>query len=553
MTAPGFLALSLPRPYPPTSAEKFEGNPDASAPPALEAAGADFSAQLGDLIAQLNSLPENPPSSEGLESMGGQTEDQARFVENLLSLEQKEGEEGASGLELSLPIPAVTTTDVGPLPARVETSGNETKSQDLPHVKVPESDFTAKNSVLTSREAPGLAGIVPDSSKPTPPPLNTLSPEQLQLQLNQRNTPTPEISTQAGSLQEPVLEVATEEAEPPVSLSPAPSKGTAPLTALAPEGEKEAANSALPEGDILSNLSLKGATEKREPPLPLGQPNSGVSKELASLGLLASQGKSGAENSALALQGESGAENPILAGGNSKLNPDLDISIEELEFQGLQRQGHSSVSQVSPGGGLSAVTAPENSALLQGETQRLAEPTPLREMSPPPLSQASLSPNPMETAALPASVEGSRLNLTLEAALQQPHWGEELSERMTWLSKDKVHIAELRLNPPQLGPLEARINLHHEEASITFHAPQAAVREALEAALPRLRDALAEQGLNLVNVDVSQQGFSEQQRHSAQPGNLRAAPTESTETAAQESLEEDPRPPVPQGGVDYYA
>ncbi|ADE15438.1 flagellar hook-length control protein [Nitrosococcus halophilus Nc 4] len=549
MTAPGFLALSLPRPSPSTSAGKFEGNPDASAPPASEAAGADFSAQLGDLIAQLNSLPENPPSSEGLESTGGQT----RFIKNLLSLEQKEGEEVASGLESSLPVPAVTTTEIGSLPAWVETSGNVTKSQDLPQVGGPESDFIAKNSALTSREVPGLAGIVSDASKPTPPPLNTLSPEQPQLQLNQRNTPTPEISTQAGSLQEPVLEVATEEAEPPVSLSPAPSKGTAPLTALAPEGEKEAANSALLEGDTLSNLSLKGTAEKREPPLPLSQPGSGVNKELASLGLLASQGKSGVENSASALQGESGAENPILTGGNSKLNPDLDISIEELESQGFQRQGHSSVSQVSPGGGLSAVTAPEHSTLLQGETQRLAEPTPLREMSPPLVSQASLGPNPMETAAPPASVEGSRLNLNLEAALQQPQWGEELSERMTWLIKDKVHIAELRLNPPQLGPLEARINLHHEEASITFHASQAAVREALEAALPRLRDALAEQGLSLVNVDVSQQGFSEQQRQSAQSGNLRATPAESTETDAQEGLEKDPRPPVPQGGVDYYA
>ncbi|MCP4042133.1 MAG: flagellar hook-length control protein FliK [Gammaproteobacteria bacterium] len=85
-------------------------------------------------------------------------------------------------------------------------------------------------------------------------------------------------------------------------------------------------------------------------------------------------------------------------------------------------------------------------------------------------------------------------------------WGEAVNSRITWMAGNSIQHAELRLNPPELGPLEVRISVNREDASIQFTALHPSVREALETALPRLRDMLQENGLNLAQVGVSGQG-----------------------------------------------
>ncbi|KFI22005.1 flagellar hook-length control protein FliK, partial [Nitrosococcus oceani] len=247
---------------------------------------------------------------------------------------------------------------------------------------------------------------------------------------------------------------------------------------------------------------------------------------------------------------ESGTENSLPIGEDFKLSSGLDVSTAEMDSHLFL--GHRD-SSTNLRGGLPVTVAME--APAQGDSQVLMAPAPLRDRP-----SLAVSPAPLNsgfTEAAISNLSASRDNpmgLTLESAIQESGWGEELGERMTWLVKDKLQFAELRLTPPQLGPLEARINMHHDEASITFHAPQAAVREALEAALPRLRESFAEQGLNLVNVDVSQQGFSGQQRQAAQSKNLQATlAEESPETAASEDSAGGIRLFSQQGGVDYYA
>lgn len=101
---------------------------------------------------------------------------------------------------------------------------------------------------------------------------------------------------------------------------------------------------------------------------------------------------------------------------------------------------------------------------------------------------------------------------TLPVPVHAPQWGESFSQRISWMAKEKVQIAALRLNPPELGAIDVRIAVDHADANITFGAQHAEVREAIEAALPRLREMLSDNGMNLVNVDVSQHSFSDQQR-----------------------------------------
>ena len=94
--------------------------------------------------------------------------------------------------------------------------------------------------------------------------------------------------------------------------------------------------------------------------------------------------------------------------------------------------------------------------------------------------------------------------------LQSPGWSQGVAERVAWMVQGNFQNAEIKLNPAHLGPLEIKMSIHDDKASISFISAHAPVREALDQALPRLREMFEQQGLQLGNVDVSQYSESQQ-------------------------------------------
>ncbi len=93
----------------------------------------------------------------------------------------------------------------------------------------------------------------------------------------------------------------------------------------------------------------------------------------------------------------------------------------------------------------------------------------------------------------------------------QPRWSEAVGEKVLWLAAQNVSAAEINLHPKDLGPIQIKVSVNQEQASVSFTSHHAVVREVLDQNLNRLRDMFNEQGLNLVNVDVSDKSFSRQQ------------------------------------------
>ena len=82
-------------------------------------------------------------------------------------------------------------------------------------------------------------------------------------------------------------------------------------------------------------------------------------------------------------------------------------------------------------------------------------------------------------------------------------WDRELGTRVLWVVRDQLQHAELRLHPAHLGPLEVRLAVQPDQGvSVQFLSAHAAVRDAVEAALPRLRELFAEGGLTLADANV---------------------------------------------------
>ncbi len=119
----------------------------------------------------------------------------------------------------------------------------------------------------------------------------------------------------------------------------------------------------------------------------------------------------------------------------------------------------------------------------------------------------------LSSAALPVAMPA------IPIPVAQPGWDQALGQRVQWLVGQHLQGAELRITPPHLGPIEVSISIGHDQQTVVnFASPHAVVRDAIEAAAPRLRDMLGNNGQDLVNVNVSQHSFAEQRRQAAPSG-----------------------------------
>jgi flagellar hook-length control protein FliK len=138
--------------------------------------------------------------------------------------------------------------------------------------------------------------------------------------------------------------------------------------------------------------------------------------------------------------------------------------------------------------------------------------------------------------------------------VQSSSWSQGVTEQVAYMVQGRFQSAELRLNPANLGPLQIKMNLQDDQASVTFISAHAPVREAVDAALPRLREMFEQQGLNLADVDVSQ--YSEGQGDQAEPGQDDGMMTAASTMEADESQSVVHRSQVTvavEDGVSIYA
>ena len=119
-------------------------------------------------------------------------------------------------------------------------------------------------------------------------------------------------------------------------------------------------------------------------------------------------------------------------------------------------------------------------------------------------AQAAAATLAAATTATATAAATAPPSVPIGAAPGQAEWGEAVGQRVLWMVSNKNQVAELRLNPPDLGPVEVKVRNDDDGVRLNFAAGNAAVREALESAAPRLREMFLAEGLNLANVDIGQ-------------------------------------------------
>lgn len=132
------------------------------------------------------------------------------------------------------------------------------------------------------------------------------------------------------------------------------------------------------------------------------------------------------------------------------------------------------------------------------------------------LSQA-ISQQTAQTQRAPALVPGQPV------AMQQGGWSEAVVDRVMWMSSQNLKSAEIQLDPQELGRLEVRVHMTQDQTQVTFASPNANVRDALEGQMHRLRDMFAQQGMNQLDVNVSDQSLNRGWQGQGSDGERRTA------------------------------
>ena len=87
----------------------------------------------------------------------------------------------------------------------------------------------------------------------------------------------------------------------------------------------------------------------------------------------------------------------------------------------------------------------------------------------------------------------------------KPEGQQQLTEKVRWMVNSRNITAEIRLDPPDLGGMNIKVNLSGDSASVSFVVQSQHARDALDQAVPRLREMLEEQGIELGQSSVQQE------------------------------------------------
>lgn len=107
----------------------------------------------------------------------------------------------------------------------------------------------------------------------------------------------------------------------------------------------------------------------------------------------------------------------------------------------------------------------------------------------------------------------------LNAQLGTTQWQDALGQQIIMLSRNGQQSVQLRLHPEELGTLHISLRLDDNQAQIHLASANSQVRSALEAALPHLRTAMAESGINLGQSSVASDNSGWQQAQQQMAGN----------------------------------
>lgn len=242
-----------------------------------------------------------------------------------------------------------------------------------------------------------------------------------------------------------------------------------------------------------------------------------VESELTDASMLETAGGEGADATAL----EPGAAGAALSSGEEGAEADTEGSPGQgrnpAALAGLMERMQSAPGKSDP----MAAAGQEMGRAIDTAALKALNAAALTTVASPVALQAALGgSNPIASGnvmTLPGNLLGQGAAFAaMQSAVGGDMFGEELAQKMSLFVGKGLQSAQLILNPAELGPLEIKLHLHKDQAQIQVQSSVPMVRELVEASAQRLRDMLAEQGVELSRFDVGARHSGQEQGNNGQ-------------------------------------
>ena len=161
-------------------------------------------------------------------------------------------------------------------------------------------------------------------------------------------------------------------------------------------------------------------------------------------------------------------------------------------------------------------------------------------------------PSTAPTRAEIQAAQQAPLQLTKELA------NEQVAEKVQMMMSKNLKNLDIRLDPPELGRMQIRMTMNNDIANVHFTVANQQARDIIEQTLPRLREMLAQQGLQLAESSVQQQSSGQgQDRYNSGGNDQQSGGNRTNDGQGGENLESDVNLELnvasKRDGISYYA
>ncbi|MEI8609648.1 flagellar hook-length control protein FliK [Enterovibrio sp. Hal110] len=171
-----------------------------------------------------------------------------------------------------------------------------------------------------------------------------------------------------------------------------------------------------------------------------------------------------------------------------------------------------------------------------------------------------------QSSTTAAKLDNAVAQTPLQMSQNQTEAANALSERVNMmLSKNLKHV-DIRLDPPEMGRMQIKLSMNQDQATVQFTVANTQARDPVEQSMPRLREMLQQQGLQLAQSSVQQQDAggrqafagnqaqgNEQGGQSGQQGGHRSGRNDLEQDTDLNGINRDVYVNASKDRVDYYA
>lgn len=375
-------------------------------------------------------------------------------------------------------------------PAAAHTPKDEGFAQHLQTQQQQIQNKGANNKTPASQQDSAKAQAPTDN-----PNLADAATEQSEITDLDTLVPTPALLITAQTEQEPAIDEQADSGLPALALSILSQVQAIKNSKADPKAAQTDSKTMLTSAAARQNLTTELNSNTRQPPPPLKATEADTKFAL---------------NAELALPNARETSTPLATASTRKPAMTAAQSLNTSSIQNIA--AHAAASQTR--------LMEETSASLAASGRQLAEDARAGiTMNLPPLDASLLNPLSATPVAQPISSPAALpgpLALAVATPMQSPEWGAAMGRQMITLAQQAqggIQSADIRLDPPELGPLRITLQMQDGMAHAMITSPHAQVRHALEQSLQQLQQQFAESGLTLGQTDVGDQHASHQAFH----------------------------------------